>query len=115
VHGVHNGRTSGAGTARRATTEPLVVASSVQRDGLEAKIRGPAVDLREGEPVARVAFFAVQEIKVSVRHRLQEHAREQHGVSLEVFDGQAVAHNLAQGDLVWVAQRYVDLPSNLVP
>ncbi|MBD0694333.1 hypothetical protein [Streptomyces sp. CBMA123] len=104
------------GFVGRATTEPLVVAASVQKDQLDAKIRS---DLRSicgrGERVARVAFFAVSEIPVSVRHRLQEHARETHHVSLEIFDGLAVAQFLAEGDLLWVAQRFLDLPSNLVP
>ncbi|MGI5162239.1 hypothetical protein [Microbispora sp. CA-102843] len=103
------------GFVARATSEPLVVAVSVQRTGLETKIRA---DLKaicgQGEPVARVAFFAVQEISVAIRHRLQKHAREAHGVSLEVFDGRAVAHMLAQNDLIWVAQRYLDIPSHLV-
>jgi hypothetical protein len=92
------------------------VACSVQRAGLEAKIRSDLGSIcGQGQPVARVAFFAVQELPVAARRRLQEEAKQTRGVSLEVFDGEAVSRMLAQGDLVWVAQRYLDLPSHLVP
>jgi hypothetical protein len=36
-------------------------------------------------------------------------------VTLKIFDGQNVSHVLSQGDLLWVARRYLDLPSHLVP
>lgn len=100
----------------RATTEPLVLAASVQKPPLEGKIREDLKSIcSRGEPVARVAFFAVYEIPVAMRHRLQEHARDSYNVALDVFDGQAVAHLLTQGDLVWIAQRYLDLPSAMIP
>jgi hypothetical protein len=104
------------GFVGRATTEPLVVAASLQRDGLEAKVRADLASIcGQGKPVARVAFFAAQDVPVAVRHRLEAHAREAHGVTLEIFDGQNVSHLLSQGGLLWVAQRYLDLPSHLVP
>ena len=104
------------GFVGRATSEPLVVACSVQKEGLEAKVRADVKAIcGQGGVVRAVAFFAVQEIPVAVRHRLQDQARETHGVTLEIFDGQAVSHMLAEADLVWVAERYLDLPSHLVP
>lgn len=107
---------SAGGFVGRATSEPLVVACTVQKDGLEAKIRADVKKICEqGNLVKIIAFFAVQDIPVAARHRLQEDAREAHGVALEIFDGQAVSHLLAEADLVWVAERHLDLPSHLVP
>jgi hypothetical protein len=104
------------GFVGRATTEPLVVAASIQRDGLESKIKADLKSIcGQGEPVTRVAFFAVHDISGAIQHRVKEHARETYDVGLVIFDGQAVAHALTQGDLVWVAQRYLELPSHLVP
>ena len=37
--------------------------------------------------MSAIAFFAVQEIPVAVRHNLQDQVRETHGVTLEIFDG----------------------------
>ncbi|MFJ9372902.1 hypothetical protein [Streptomyces sp. NPDC101455] len=104
------------GFVGRATTEPWVLAASVQKPPLDGKIRDDLKSIcSQGEPVCRVAFFAVHEIPVAIRHRLQQHARETYGVALDVFDGQAVANQLAQGDLIWIAQRYLDLPSAMIP
>jgi hypothetical protein len=47
--------------------------------------------------------------------RLQDEAHKTHGVTLEIFDGQAVSCMLAEEDLVWVAERFLDLLSHLVP
>ena len=52
--------------------------------------------------MAAVAFFTVQEIPVAIRHHLQDQASEKHGVTLEIFDGQAVSNMLAEADLLWV-------------
>jgi len=106
----------GSGHPGRAATEPLVVACSVQRDGLEAKVRADVKAIcGQGGTVRAVAFFAVQEIPVGVRHRLQNQVRETYGVTLEIFDGETVSRMLAEADLVWVAERFLDLPSDLVP
>ncbi|MGW0817043.1 hypothetical protein ACWD00_28015 [Streptomyces viridiviolaceus] len=100
----------------RATTEPLVLAASVQKPPLDGKIREDLKSIcSRGEPVTRVAFFAAHEIPVAMRHRLQEHARDSYQVALDVFDGQAVAQLLTQGDLIWIAQRYLDLSSAMIP
>ncbi|MEE1838865.1 hypothetical protein ACIODX_19115 [Streptomyces sp. NPDC088190] len=68
---------SGAGGfVGRATTEPWVLAASVQKPPLDGKIRDDLQSIcSRGEPVRRVAFFAVHEIPVAARHRLQQHAR----------------------------------------
>ncbi|MEV6965713.1 hypothetical protein AB0M47_11395 [Hamadaea sp. NPDC051192] len=104
------------GFVGRASTEPVVIACSVQKDGLDSKIQADLESIcSRGEPVSRVAFFAVQDIPVARRHKLQAHARERFDVGLDIFDGQAVAHELGCGDLIWVAQRYLELPSHMVP
>lgn len=100
----------------RATTEPLVIACTIKKDRLKAKIKGDLDSIcGSGEPVERVAFFSAHTVPAAHRHELQEHARTTHAVSLEIFDGVQISHMLAEGDLFWVAQRYLDLPSNLAP
>ncbi|WP_372352366.1 hypothetical protein [Streptomyces sp. KL116D] len=104
------------GFVGRATTEPWVMAASVQKPPLDGKIRDDLKSIcSRGEPVRRVAFFAAHEIPVAARHRLQKHARDTYDVALDVFDGQAVASMLTQGDLVWIAQRFLDVPSAMIP
>jgi hypothetical protein len=99
-----------------ASSEPLVVASTVQKSDLRGKIKSDVNKIcSEGEPVSRLAFFSVEDVPVSVRHDMQAYARNEYDVRLEIFDGQAVATQLADPDLIWVAERYLQLPSHLVP
>lgn len=104
------------GLADRTVTGSLVMACSVQKDGVAAKVRADVNAIcGRGEAVQAIAFFTVQEVPVAMRHRLQEETRAAHGVQLQIFDGQAMGHMLAEDDLVWIAERYLHLPSHLVP
>ncbi|OFI36750.1 hypothetical protein BIU82_11755 [Arthrobacter sp. SW1] len=104
------------GFVGRATKEPLVLACTIQRTDLNTKIKGDLEKITsQGQPVARVAYFMAQNLPVSIRHDLQQYARQQHGLDLEIFDAMAIATLLAEPDLVWVAEKMLDLPSNLVP
>lgn len=104
------------GFVGRATTEPLVLACTIQRTGLSTKIKADLEKITsQGQPVDRVAYFMAQNMPVNIRHELQEYARQQHGVDLEIFDAMAISTLLAEQDLVWVAEKMLDLPSNLVP
>lgn len=104
------------GFVGRATTEPLVLACTIQRTGLSAKVKADLEKITsQGQPVARVAYFMARNMPVNIRHELQEYARQQHGVDLEIFDSMAISTLLAEQDLVWVAEKMLDLPSNLVP
>src|SRR5580700_6628025 len=57
---------SADGFVGRATSEPLVVACSLQKDGLEGKTRADVKKICEqGNAVKRIAFFAVQDIAIA--------------------------------------------------
>ena len=104
------------GFVGRATTEPLVLACTIQRADLSSKVKGDLGKITsQGQPVARVAYFLAQNMPVGTRHDLQEYARREHDVDLEIFDAMAISSFLAEPDLVWVAEKMLDLPSNLVP
>ncbi|WP_179012440.1 hypothetical protein [Paenarthrobacter ureafaciens] len=104
------------GFVGRATTEPLVIACTIQRNELKNKVKDDLKKITsQGQPVARVAYFLAQNMPVGMRHDLQEFAREEHEVDLEIFDALAISTFLAEPDLVWVAEKFLDLPSNLVP
>lgn len=104
------------GFVGRATAEPLVLACTIQRTDLSSKVKGDLEKITsQGRPVAKVAYFLAQNMPVSTRHDLQEYAHQKHAVDLEIFDAMAISTFLAEPDLIWVAERMLDLPSNLVP
>jgi hypothetical protein len=102
--------------ARQAATKPHVLVCSTQKDNLEAKARADVKAICErGDPVDAIAFFATQNIPVATKHRMQDEARQKHRVTLSVFDGQAISHMLAEEDLIWIAERFLALPSQPAP
>jgi len=106
-----------AGFSATASTLPVVLACSIQRDGLKAKVQADVAGIgaANAAPVSHIAFFSVHPIPTGTVHKLQEAAREMHGVTLDVFSGGAIATLLAEPDLIWVARHYLELPASMVP
>ncbi|MFI7493108.1 hypothetical protein ACH9D2_00050 [Kocuria sp. M4R2S49] len=106
-----------AGFSASASTSPVVVAYTIQREKLKAKVLADLAGIcAEGAaPVDLVTFFSVHSIPESTTHELQRIARETYGVTLNVFSGMKIATMLAEHDLVWVARHYLELPSSMVP
>jgi hypothetical protein len=98
------------GFSGNATKEPLVVAASVQRNGLENKILKDLESICErGQAVTQVAYFSSQNIAVATRHRLQDKAAEHFQVRLEIFDRDNISCMLCADDLIWIAKTYLHI------
>lgn len=70
---------------------------------------------KDAAPVDHVAYFSAHPISEGITHELEKKARDMYGVTLAIFCGADIATFLAQPDLVWVAEHYLQLPSHLVP
>ncbi|GAA2051785.1 hypothetical protein [Leifsonia soli] len=106
-----------AGFAASASTSPVVIACTVQRTGLRAKVLADLEGIcgPGAAPVDIVAFFSVSSIPEATSHDLQRIARDQYGVTLDIFSGAKIATLLAEPDLVWIAQHYLEVPAVMVP
>jgi hypothetical protein len=99
-----------------ASSDVVVFACTIQRDGPRAKFEG---DIRsictQGTQVDRIFIFATENVPTRLRHDLQEWAAQQYEVALEIIDGSALAEWLAEPELYWIAQEYLYLPAELAP
>lgn len=70
-----------------------------------------------GGPVklAAIYYFCETDIPVAKRHRLQEWARKDLKVELEIFDGQALSELLTDPSLFWIAIEYLGVPADMYP
>jgi hypothetical protein len=62
-----------------------------------------------------IYFFSSHPVKVSDRHSLQAWANNEYGVALEVLDREALAEQLADPKIFWIAARYLDIPLEIFP
>ena len=99
-----------------ASSNVVVFACTIQREGLRAKFEGDIKSIcTQGAPVDRIFIFATENIPTRLRHDLQEWAAREYAVALEIIDGSAVAEWLAEPELYWIAQEYLHLPAELAP
>jgi hypothetical protein len=100
----------------RVADEPVAFACTMQSDDVEGKIKKDIQTiLASGTKVLSVQYFCVADVAVARRHQLQAWARDSHSLELEIHDGQAIAENLAQKAVFWMAVRYLAIPSEVYP
>lgn len=106
-----------AGFSASASTKPTVIACTVQQPPLKAKVLADLAGIcaEDADPVEHIAFFSVHSIPAAAIHDLKKTARDDYGITLDIFSGRAIPTLLAEPDLVWVAQQYLDLPSSMIP
>jgi hypothetical protein len=73
-----------------------------------------AAAARLQEPVDHLYFFYNRPVKTADRNKLKAAALGTHGIKLEIIDSKAIAEFLADTELLWVAERYLSLPIDLV-
>jgi hypothetical protein len=79
-----------------ASTERVALACTIQKSDGAAKIRRDLSAIAEsGNEIRRVIYFTVTAVPVAQRHQLQSHASDTHGIDLDIWDAQGIAHNLA--------------------
>lgn len=103
--------------AESASTEPWVMACTLQDGNLRAKVLEDlqAITAEGSGLVSRVVYFSLNDIPAGQRHQLERVARETYGVELLLFTKADMQVWLAEADLVWVAQRHLGLPDVLIP
>ncbi len=96
--------------ARLASTEKVVLACTIQKDRVPAKIRRDLASIcGQGSPVQHVLYFTVAPVPVSTRHTLEDEARDVHQVKLDIFDAVALTDLLIRPELYFLAERYLSL------
>ncbi|MFL6164236.1 MAG: hypothetical protein ACJ74U_18700 [Jatrophihabitantaceae bacterium] len=78
------------------------IATKIQSDLQEIMSSGPRPDF--------ITYFSESTVPVGLRHRLIDAAKNDHGVLLQILDGNGLADLLTHRDCQWIAHEYLDLP-----
>jgi hypothetical protein len=82
---------------------------------LESKIKRDITSVMAREPHPEIIYaFLTEDVPPSSRHRIEDWVREEYGIRVEIIDGSALARDLAEDDLLWLARVYLHIaPSEL--
>lgn len=100
--------------ARSSGERDVAFACSLERK-IGTKIRADVRAILADGPVDEIIYFCGVDLAIGNRRKLQKWARDDHQIDLRIFDGQAVSEWLAEPDLFWIAQQYLNLPADLAP
>jgi len=97
--------------------KPIAFTCTIEKaKGIASKIRKDiSTIMSSGTCPENIYAFCTCDVVVAKRHKLQEWAKSTHSTHLEIIDGAAVAEFLCDHELFWLAQRYLQLPSELFP
>jgi hypothetical protein len=105
-----------ASWAARTTSKRLAFCCTIQQQGLRAKLVEDAAKIMRHEPHPdRIHSFVCSSFPIGERRRTIEEVRDELGVELVIHDALYLAEQLAQPDLFWVAERYLDAPQEMAP
>jgi hypothetical protein len=95
----------------------IAFACTIQKaKGIASKIQKDVnTIMSSGTRPESIHVLCTCDIAVAKRHVLQKWAADTHNVHLEIIDGTAASEFLCDPDLFWLAQRYLQLPSELLP
>ncbi len=96
---------------------PVVFACTLtEKKNLKAKIQSDIEKIKgSGQPVIDIHYFCGEDVNVAARHELISWAQSQHQAKLEIHDGQAISEYLSDEDTFWIAEQYLQMPSELFP
>ena len=108
--------TSLAGTAffALATSERWIFACSLENNTkkkVKEDLKAASTQVPKPE---KVYFFTHKPIKISDKNKLRDFARTTYEIGLEMMDGKAISELLASPETVWIAERYLSLPSAFI-
>lgn len=102
------------GYSAEVSGDLVVMACTIQADDVQRKVRSDVAKLAS-QGVDRVLYFFTGPLPIGRRNEVKAEVRETHGIELEFWDRNAIATELADFDLYYLAVRYLDLPSSLAP
>jgi hypothetical protein len=93
----------------------VVFACSLEKN-YKQKISRDIQTILSANPSAReIKFFSSQGIPRKIRGDLERASLKTHGVKLQIFDGPAIAVLLADSEVFWIAERFLSIPSEVLP
>ena len=98
-----------------AETRKIAFACSLEKK-VSAKVKADVANILSGGlPPDVIYFFSSRSVSVSERHKLQEWSRTKFSVELEIVDCNALAEQLADAEVFWIAARYLQVPLEVFP
>ena len=97
-------------------SNPVAFTCSIQKENINNKIKSDVETVMgSGTKVDDVYFFSTTSISVSTRHDLQQWAKDNYQIHLEILDGEAISELLSDRDVFWIAESYLKIPGEIYP
>lgn len=101
--------------AALAEQKKLAFACSLQKDVVK-KIRADVKTIMGGSRKPDIIyFFSSRSLAVAARHKVQSWAQKTHRVELDIIDAEALAEQLSDAEVFWIAARYLNVPLEIFP
>lgn len=95
--------------------EKVVLACTLQQRDIVGKIRSDVRTLGAQGEVDRVVYFIAGALAIGRRHELQDQARNDYQIRLEIWDSHAISTELKEHDLFYLAVAHLHLSSSVAP
>lgn len=97
--------------------KPITFACSLEK---KSKIKGKIESdvktiMSSGSKIEAIHYFCGADLEVAKRHKLQDWAKENYNIELEIHNGEAISELLADREVFWIAEKYLSIPAEIFP
>lgn len=98
-----------------ADDKMLVLACTLDKK-LSTKIKNDLETIfASGSKPDAIYYFSTTDLAVAKRHELQAFCERKYGAALEILDGQAIADQLSDPDVFWIAEQFLSVAADMFP
>jgi len=94
---------------------PIAFACSLEKDIIPKIKEDIKTIMSSGSQIDAIHYFCGEDIPVGKRHGLKSWAMDTYSVDVEIHDGQAISQMLSDREVFWIAERFLDIPTDLFP
>jgi tetratricopeptide (TPR) repeat protein len=96
--------------------KPLAFACTTQKDNIRSKIKQDVEKILEsGSKIEGIHYFTTTNIPAAQNHSIKSWAQKKYQIPLEIYDGNAISELLSDGEIIWIAEKYLTIPKGLIP
>lgn len=101
--------------AETSEGQVIVGVCTLEKDPVGKLRRDLEIIFAGGQRPDHIAYFCETDIVTSKQHELQALCKNKYDATLDIFDGNRLKELLVEWDTVWIAERFLSIPSEYFP
>lgn len=98
------------------SNKKIAFCCTLQKKNIKTKIKADNKKIIHSDlGYEEVHYFTGIDVPVAINHELKKWAQETFNIPLDIHDGQSISELLADREVFWIAEKYLEIPGEIFP